>query len=176
MNVLPVETEVAIVRLRREGASVGEIVKTLGVHKGTVERYIHPFAPHLKKLRQLMCDTINWLDARGIDEVFFDSPLGYLNEALYWCDRHPDAVPFEDITDEEGCRLCKHEGMVRHHAKRKAEGRPIVPPWRSHDPGPVIPRIDEAEIEEARGVVRRYLDAIRERDRVQSMKRSRFIR
>lgn len=66
------------------------------------------------------------MESKGLEPTDCEAFVA-LHHELYRCPRHPHAVLGEDI-DDDGCRFCLSDGMRRHHARRKTEGRPIIPP------------------------------------------------
>ena len=65
--------------------------------------------------------------ALGTDPLELDAYLALIHMIDLECPLHPEAEALEDV-NEGGCRLCRSDGLKRHHARRKAEGRPIIPP------------------------------------------------
>ncbi|MFI5296518.1 MAG: helix-turn-helix domain-containing protein [Polyangiales bacterium] len=130
---LSVEKRERIVELKAAGMSVREIAATVGCSRETVCSYT-PGAFRRKALN-LVGKIFDELKAKGIDGTKIDA-LVRLHAELGWtCPLHPEAIPDVDVSAESDCKLCVHHGLKRHHARRKEEGRPILPPRRRESSG-----------------------------------------
>ena len=124
MNVLSIEKRLAIVRLRANGATLREVALAVGCDRETVATY----GGRNSAWQTALCDALDALGARLGDHLSeCDEFLSLVNLLFLTCRFHPEAVGLDDV-DHMGCALCRSAGLKRHHKRRKAEGRPIVPP------------------------------------------------
>jgi hypothetical protein len=132
MNVLSAEKRAAIVLLHAQGHTVREIVKQVGCSRQTVSTYLP--TGYRRKLLKLIDRVFKELEARNIDPLGVQALLDLYGEVGFRCQVHPEAHPDHDVMPDMDCRLCVRDGLRRFHARRKAEGRPIVPPRRRPKP------------------------------------------
>jgi hypothetical protein len=139
MNRLSREKRAQILELSEAGHTVREICKEVGVSRetvtslsiGTYRRRLFKMSERIfEELEKAGMDPLSNYPANRIPmwaQAFLD-----LHQELGWkCPVHPEADPDkEDVWAGSACRLCVADGLKRHHERRKAEGRPIVPPWR----------------------------------------------
>jgi AcrR family transcriptional regulator len=139
MYVLTEEQRAQILELQAEGATTREIAAKVGVSRETVTGY--GMGAYRRKVLGLLAAIFTELETQhGIDPMTVDALL-YADGLLgFSCPLHPEANPEEDFNEERECRLCRSDGLKRHHERRKQEGRPIVPPWRARKPD--LPRRD----------------------------------
>jgi hypothetical protein len=135
MNTINPKKRMQIIELRAQGMSIREIARTVGCAKETVERYgLSHFRIRIFRMFEKLGSEI---DARGISAMDIPGFTEIYSALAFECPRHPEADAIDDVDPELGCRLCKRDGMRRHHEKRRAEGRTIVPPLRkSKKPSP----------------------------------------
>jgi hypothetical protein len=131
-NHLPMAKRAAILEMHADGAGVREIARATGVDRSSVRTCIDRIVEDRRQLIRLYY-AISAALPRDLDL----DEITNLGGALCWsCPIHPDAI-LEDFDEENGsgCLICAkgskeraREGLKRHHARRKAEGRPIAPP------------------------------------------------
>lgn len=129
MNVLPMWKRLAIIRMRAEGASLRTIAREVGASRQTVANYAGGNNDRRARMSEALTVLGVQIAERGQDPLEMDGYLKLIHLIELECPLHPEAVPFDDVEDG-ACRLCVSDGLKYHHAKRKAEGRPIVPPRR----------------------------------------------
>src|SRR5580692_7624584 len=137
MNALPAEKLAEVIELHAQGATRREIQAKTGVHRDTVRVAIERIAADRRHLLAKLTETKDHLRATyGIDLMDYEPFLEAIASLQFSCPVHPNA-DIETGFDHDkatGCLRCNdplfkhHEGMKRHHARRKAEGRPILPP------------------------------------------------
>jgi len=132
MNRLNREKRAAIVRLRDEGHTVREICREVGVSRETVTNLgIGPYRLRIFKLVQRVWDE---LEKAGLDPMLHYPPTPWQQAFLdlhyevgFKCPIHPEANPDnEDVWPDQPCRLCKSDGMMRHHERRQQKS---TRPW-----------------------------------------------
>jgi hypothetical protein len=137
-NFLPVAKRAAILDMHAGGAGVREIARATDVHRSTVRTCIDRIDNDRHELIVMHQKLETALVGRFGDEALLDELMA-IGGALRWsCPIHPEASMEDDFgEDGEGCLLCAkgqkaraREGLIRHHARHKAAGTPIVPPWR----------------------------------------------
>lgn len=135
MNVLPLAKRAQIVTLKAEGATLREIARRVGVCRETVATYVGRNTKRRHALLAAVDRAFEVLDASGDYGAMFDALISIDALVRYHCPLHPDATIAdmldEDVAGEGACRLCRSDGLRRHHVRRKAEGRPVVPPRRT---------------------------------------------
>ncbi|MFI5296519.1 MAG: helix-turn-helix domain-containing protein [Polyangiales bacterium] len=127
MNRLSLEKRNKIVEMKEAGATIREIAAAVGCSVPTVIHYTP--GSYRRRVLGLIAKVFDELKAKGIDGTDIEALVNLHCEIGWTCPIHPEAVPNVDISAESDCKLCEHRGRVRHHERRKAEGRPILPPW-----------------------------------------------
>lgn len=144
MNILPRELREQVALLRAAGVGVREVSRALGITVESVGRiagYRSKDRKEIMKRIEALGDALEAADLlKGdVDNAFLDLS-GYV---LFTCPLHPENksdAQMDTYMDDGECMLCRRDGMVGFHARRKAEGRPIVPPWRRPGYVPVARR------------------------------------
>ena len=132
MNVLPLEKRERILALKIGiGASTREIAEIVECSREAVTTYLSEAGLRRKRLFAMIVKVFDELKANGIEPTEIESLLTLHGTVGWTCPFHPEAQPEVDV-NPDGCRLCQSDGLKRHHARRKQEGRPILPPWRKN--------------------------------------------
>jgi hypothetical protein len=138
VNVLPEKKKVRIFELASKGGTVRETSTKVHCHRETVRNVLRRIVDDRRRTVKLIEALETAVKAFGIDlrAMEVDALYELLDHLTFSCPIHPEAKP-EDFSQEgTGCLLCQdaklkqHLGMVRHHARRKRQGRPILPPWQ----------------------------------------------
>lgn len=131
MNVLPLYQRMRILAMKYHGATHREIAASVGANRRTVASWIDRLLGRRHELSPLVLQIGAFLQERGIDPAEC-APLLALARAMWFeCPLHIDADPATTFENDGSCKLCRSAGGRRHHRRRKAEGRPIYPPWSS---------------------------------------------
>lgn len=131
VNVLDLHHREAIIELKARGATLREIAATVGVHRETVRKYLDARGPRQRRMAKLLDAIAEELRARGIAEPLELEPFIELYDMLHMqCAFHAEADWERDFEQDGSCRLCRSDGLKRHHTRRKADGKPILPPWQ----------------------------------------------
>lgn len=132
-NITKPDRIARIVEMSRAGASTREIATTIGVSNETVRRYSDSGRALIRDLRKKLDAFVDDLALSGIDAGDFDTFHALHAALMFACVRHPFLTEDEmdRMMESNRCPRCVFEGTKRHHARRKAEGCPIVPPWHS---------------------------------------------
>jgi len=128
VNRLPASKRSRIVQLHEAGHTVREIAAEVGVHRESVEFY--SLSGYRHRIGKMVLAVFQELEDRNIDPIDVSSLMDLDNVVNWSCPVHPELNRLEsDLQPDDPCPLCVRDGLVRHHERRKAEGRPIVPPW-----------------------------------------------
>lgn len=145
MNILPRELREQVALLRAVGVGVREVSRELGVTVESVGRIAGYRSRDRQEIMKRIDALYNVLDNKGLMTGVVDEAMSELHAyVLMTCPLHP-----EDQSDAQllilsqggDCIQCRRDGMVGFHARRKAEGRPIVPPWRREGTQPSKKRV-----------------------------------
>jgi len=129
MNLLSREKRIRIAQMHIGGATVREIARLVGVNRETVSAYVGRQSRARTALRKALDQFDDELRDAGVEASEFDGYLRLYGLLHFDCPMHPEAEPDIDVgPDRLACRLCQVDGLKRHHERRRAEGRPIVPP------------------------------------------------
>ncbi len=124
-NFLPHDKRLRVAEMLLAGATVREVQAETGVARQTIvsltlggyrREVLHRFREMESELEQSMGEEIYDITSK------FSGWLGWV------CPLHPDAGP--EVMGDDGmvCGWCVRDGLRRHHARRKAQGRPVLPP------------------------------------------------
>ena len=127
-NLLKEAKRREVILLHEQGVGIREIARKTGCHRSTVINHIGRGNNRHSRLVTLGWLVVEWAEKQGFEWTEVPVLLDLLCE-INSCPRHPEAIAFEDV-DDKGCRFCVSDGLKQHHARRKAEGRPILPPRR----------------------------------------------
>ena len=138
-NRLKPEKLAAMLDMHSVGASVREIKRATGADRETTRTTLERVIAERVRLAELALEYFAMFLVPGPGEEIIDEICRILIDT---CPLHPGFVR-DDDDDVIGCTICARDakarlsdGLKRHHARRKAEGRPIIPPRKKTAPTP----------------------------------------
>lgn len=128
-NFLTHEKRLRVAELLLAGHTVREVQAETGVSRQTITQLtLGGYRREVLRRYRAMWEKME--DLGVVTEVMQDIATEFHGWLGWTCPLHPDAPSGAMSDDGQVCDLCVRDGLRRHHARRKADGRPVLPPWR----------------------------------------------